>query len=234
MRIALSKLRPNYADWLRAEAPGVEIVDLFTSESPDEALASSDGLLLTGGEDIDPRRYARPEDVILCTEMDPARDAFEAQAIESAQRLAMPILGICRGEQMLNVAFGGSLFADIESQNDITKPHGRHPETKADSLHGVNVFPGTLLSKIIRTSSGEVNSAHHQAVRAMAPELRACAVADDGTIEAVEWKNPAGKPFLLAVQWHPERMDLASPFSINIARHFLFEAAAYAATKESA
>ena len=232
MIIGISKIRPNYAEWLRSEDPAVEVVDLSSTPSPVDALRHCDALLLTGGDDVHPSRYGMDADIALCEEIDAARDELELALIAEARELSLPILGICRGEQIINVALGGTLFADIYTQNGIEARHTRDTATKIDARHGVEVTPGSILHKIVRTTGGEINSAHHQAVRTVAPELEITARAPDGTVEAIEWKEPGGKPFMLAVQWHPERMERDNPFAINILRHFLFEAAAHSALKE--
>ena len=234
MRIGISKIRPNYAEWIRSADRDVEIVDLSTQTEPLGALTQCDGFLLTGGDDVHPRLYGMDDDLEFCTEMDEARDALELALIAKAQELQLPILAICRGEQLMNVALGGTLFADIYSQNGITSSHTKDPLTKIDAQHPVSVVPGSLLHKLVHATTGVINSSHHQAVRDVAPALRVTASAEDGTVEALEWKDPRGNPFMLAVQWHPERMDRSSPFAANILRHFIFEAATHAALKEPA
>lgn len=155
------------------------------------------GLVLTGGEDVEPARYgAAPHPKLEDT--DPARDAAELALIAAARERGLPILAICRGIQILNVAFGGTLYQDLGSERPGPVNH-----TGDDSRHAVRVEPGSLLERTLGTRAATVNSRHHQAIRTLASGLRAVAWADDGVIEAAEPLDAAG-PWMLAVQWHPE------------------------------
>ncbi|MCS6966673.1 MAG: gamma-glutamyl-gamma-aminobutyrate hydrolase family protein [Candidatus Kapabacteria bacterium] len=196
---------------------------------PLASLETCSGLVLTGGPDIAPRRYGHPEYEPLCTEPpDEARDELEMHLVEHAiERLQMPVLAICRGAQLLNVAFGGTLLADIPTQKPTEIIHWKTGES--DSYHPITIFPATLLWKYTRTESAEVASAHHQAVAEIAPVFTVTAIAPDGVVEAFEWANPQGRSFLLAVQWHPERMPWANPLSSSLAERFVVEAESYAA-----
>lgn len=161
------------------------------------ALAAVRGLVLTGGEDVGPDRYgAKPHPRL--GEVDPVRDAAELELIATAQARRLPILAICRGIQILNVALGGTLYQDLDSERPGLVPHS--DET---SRHAVRVEPGSLLARTLGTPAARVNSRHHQAIRDLAPGLKAVAWADDGVIEGAE---PADvhAPWMVAVQWHPE------------------------------
>ena len=167
---------------------------------PDAACGALDrvqGLVLTGGEDVAPARYGALSHPKL-GETDPARDAVELALIAGAGQRRLPILAICRGLQILNVALGGTLYQDLGSER-------AGPIDHADprSRHGVQVEPGTLLHDTLGTHETSVNSRHHQAIRDLAPGLRASAWAADGVVEAVE-PGDRGGPWTLAVQWHPE------------------------------
>lgn len=167
---------------------------------PDAACAALDrvqGLVLTGGEDVEPVRYGdRPHPQLA--ETDPLRDAVELALIAGARTRRLPIFAICRGLQILNVALGGTLFQDLPSQLPTGVDHGDRR-----SRHGVRVEPGSLLHRTLGAVDTTVNSRHHQAIRDLAPALCATAWAVDGVIEAAESKNGGG-PWTLAVQWHPE------------------------------
>ena len=155
------------------------------------------GLVLTGGEDVDPARYGRtPHDKLEDT--DAGRDAAELALIAAARERRLPILGICRGIQILNVALGGTLYQDLGSERPGPVAH-----TGDDVRHTVRIEPGSLLERTLGTGSATVNSRHHQAIRDLAPGLRAVAWTEDGLIEAVEAADP-NAPWMLAVQWHPE------------------------------
>jgi len=173
---------------------------------------SLDGLLLSGGCDIDARLYGE-ENFPFNGSFVEERDLFEIESCRSAARQKKPILGICRGEQVLNVAMGGTLFQDIGSQNAgrTMLMHVQKAPTYSCS-HDVKLEPDSQIRRIVLDESGassiEVNSFHHQAVKAVAPCLfKASAFASDGIIEAIE---PAGDDashrFTIGVQWHPERM----------------------------
>ena len=167
---------------------------------PDAACAALDGvqgLVLTGGEDVDPAHYhAAPHPKLGDT--DAARDAVELALIAGARRRRLPILAICRGIQVLNVALGGTLYQDL-----ATERPGKIDHADTAARHGLAVESGSLLHRTIATVTTTVNTRHHQAIRDLAPGLRATAWAEDGVIEGAE-PGAAGEPWLLAVQWHPE------------------------------
>ena len=155
--------------------------------------ADFDGFFFTGGVDVDPARYGESitgEGV----EIDPARDAFEFALYEAVKDSGKPILGVCRGIQFLNVARGGTLYQHIEGHRQTPIPAVERPQH-------VTVTPDTRLHALVGAEEIMVNSFHHQAIKNIAPSLVITAVADDGTVEAME--DPA-HPFFLGVQWHPE------------------------------
>jgi len=154
------------------------------------------GLVLTGGNDVDPARYhAAPHPKL--GETDPARDAVELALIAGAEARGLPTLAICRGIQLLNVALGGTLYQDLASERPGAVEHAG-----PGSRHPLRVKPGSLISRAVGAGAKPVISRHHQAIRDLAPGLRATAWASDDVIEGVERAN--GGPWTLAVQWHPE------------------------------
>ncbi len=219
----------NYAPWLRAVDPDVHIIDCepLTSEAAVSALDSCDGLILSGGPDVEPDRYERPDLRSMCHTIDPERDAKEFALVERARELRLPLLGICRGMQLLNVAYGGTLVADLPLLRASSELHGS--VDGVDATHDLHVEPGSILKHVCGVMDSTVNSAHHQSVDRIAQLFTVSARSADGTIEAFEWGDATlgGKPFLLGVQWHPERMSFEQPMSGSIARHFLHEADAY-------
>lgn len=235
MKIAISKASgspsyENYGRWLTSIDPDIEIVDLMTTPDPEVALqrlSECSGLLISGGPDVDPEHYGQPEKRELCGPIDAVRDTLELALAREGVRRNMPILGICRGAQVLNVAFGGTLVADIPTAIGRDVEHGRVNDT--DARHHVDIEPGSLIKRYARVLDGEINSAHHQAVEHLASAFAVAAVAPDGTIEAFEPADTTvgGRPFILGVQWHPERMEADNPLSTPIAEHFLHEVAAY-------
>jgi len=161
-----------------------------------------DGLLFPGGGDLDPSTYGMTTTAWLMG-IDGERDHLELTLARWALQDGMPVLGICRGQQLLNVAAGGTLIPHIPSLRPDALPHSdpnRAPEALA---HSVTVQPDSYLAKVGTPPSLEVNSSHHQAVDRVASGWRISAIAPDGIIEAIE---APGHPFALAVQWHPERL----------------------------
>lgn len=166
-----------------------------------------DGLVLTGGEDIDPECYG--EDPIPGLGIvNPPRDRTEMATLRLALDRELPILGICRGCQLINVAFGGTLYQDLPSQRPGPLTHTQE-EPWEQRTHYVRVLEGSLLQNVVGSNELMINSFHHQGVKDLAPGLRMTALAEDGTIEAVESRSYPG--WLLGVQWHPERYEASAP-----------------------
>ena len=159
-------------------------------------------MLLTGGGDIHPKAFGRSDGVAQTEGVDERRDNFEFKVIEKALAQRMPVLGICRGMQSLNVYCGGTLYLDLESGG-----YSRHHE-EMEKRTGIKLRlkNESMLAAIVGKNLGEVNSFHHQGVERVGKGLAVCARSDDGVIEAMEWADKNEAPFLLLVQWHPERM----------------------------
>jgi putative glutamine amidotransferase len=170
---------------------------MLAAERAGAALSAVRGLVLTGGADVAPDRYGAAPHPRL-GDVDPVRDAAELALIAAARARRLPILAICRGIQILNVALGGTLYQDLDSERPGPVPHS--DET---SRHAVRVAPGSLLERTLGMRSATVNSRHHQAIRDLAPGLQAVAWADDGVIEGAEPADGAAS-WMVAVQWHPE------------------------------
>mgnify|MGYP005854081443 CR=1 FL=1 len=166
-----------------------------------ELARNLDGLLLTGGADVDPRYYGE-ELVPGVHGISVERDEMEIALTRSFLALDKPIFGICRGLQMLNVAMGGALIQDIPSQEPRADRHRLRRNPRGWGLHDVMIRPGTMLESALGKTRARVNSRHHQAIKSVAEGLEASAKAADGVIiEAVESRSHR---FVLAVQWHPE------------------------------
>lgn len=161
-----------------------------------------DGLLLTGGEDVAPSWYGAPPSPHL-EAVSPERDRFELALFAIARERGLPMLGICRGIQLINVALGGTLWQDLATERPGPVHHSpdRH---RTERTHRVRVQAHSLAANALGRGELMVNSIHHQGIRDLAGRLTATAWADDGLIEAVE--GPADEPWLLAVQWHPEEL----------------------------
>lgn len=177
-----------------------EIVRLAPGQAPAEAF---DGVVLAGGVDVDPVRYgqtARPEANV---EVDLERDATDLAVFERAWREQAPILGICRGLQVVNVALGGTLVQDLPTVRPSQIEHQRRPRDRTRRDHMVRIASGTRLRALAGAGEIAVNSRHHQAIDRLASGLAVSATAPDGTIEGVE---TPGERWCVAVQWHPENL----------------------------
>jgi putative glutamine amidotransferase len=175
----------------------------LSDDDVDVVLDVVDGVVLTGGDfDVDPALFGETPHPSIGT-LKPDRTAVEIALFRGAQRRGLPILGICGGMQLINVLLGGTLWQDLPSQHPSPVAHSQK-QTKDLAGHSVGVVAGTALADLCGAGPLGVNSTHHQAIKAVAPDLIACAVADDGVVEGIE--GGAGGPFLLGVQWHPESM----------------------------
>jgi len=221
VKIALSKASPNYINWLKGTGSTLIPVDLY-SFSIDSALRIMDGcsgLLLTGGEDIYPGFYGSESDTGRCSVTNCHRDTLEIFLIGKALEMKMPVMGICRGAQILNVYLGGKLIIDIPS--DIKKSVIHQCEDYLHCFHTVFVTRGTTLHQIIQCDSGMVTTNHHQAVQVLSPFLKENTRSGDSLVEGIEWRDPDGKSFLIGVQWHPERMEKTNSLSGKLASEFI-------------
>lgn len=191
---------PGYMQGLGA-AGGIGVMLPLTDDPAvlKEIVSRVDGILLTGGSDVSPALYGEPK-AAFCGENDPQRDRMETRLIELALQADKPMFGICRGIQILNTVLGGTLYQDLKTQtgtdlvHSMDKPYDR-------TVHEVTVLPDTPLAALYGPGPLAVNSRHHQGIKALAPALRAQAVAPDGLMEAVYLP---GYRFVQAVQWHPE------------------------------
>ena len=225
MRIAVSKATTNYVNWLKKADTTAVFIDMYGLGLPAaiNELKNCSGLLVTGGEDVQPEFYGKGNEKQLCKEMDPRRDTLETELIKKALEMKMPVLGICRGEQIINVALGGTLIVDIPAFYK-SADHIRHQcEDYLKCYHSVDILKNTLLHDIVSCDTGFVTSNHHQAIEQLGGGLRINAMSKDGLIEGIEWDHPEGKSFLLAVQWHPERMDTSNSCSGKVLKEFFFQ-----------
>lgn len=169
-----------------------------------------DGFVLTGGQDVDPRRYGMQDDDASCEkvgEVTPMRDRVECQILDYAYAFDVPLLGICRGMQTINVYFGGTLYADLPTQfpgvDSLTGRPLSHWQTEepTEVVHYIDVTRGSKLHDILRADSSATNSFHHQGVKKVGEGFRATAYASDGLVEGIEATD---RTFMVGVQWHPE------------------------------
>ena len=210
--IAVPWPKPDYLDALARAGAEPRVLEPSRDGLP-AVLDTCDGVLLTGGADVDPALYADPARHPT-TVIDRARDDYELALTRAALDRGLPILAICRGVQVLNVAAGGTLVQDLPSEQPAALPHraGGAPDSVA---HEVDVSPGTRLERLLGGQLDAnhrvgVNSRHHQSVRTVAPGFRVSATAPDGVIEAIEQPDA---PFCLGVQWHPENFWRTGTFA---------------------
>lgn len=213
----------NYWNWF--EEPelknDVELIELSFLKKNEKDIYSCDGFILTGGIDVNPSFYGgKPEYDNKPKLFEPLRDKFEEIIYNYSQKAKKPLLGICRGLQLVNVLQGGRLIQDLSFAGNAK----HRAENGVDKVHSIKIERDSLLSDITNAQFGQVNSAHHQAIdtNAMGNNLVANAYCDSELIEGIEFKDKKDKAFMLCVQWHPERMkDKKSVFSEGIKKSFL-------------
>ena len=204
--IGIAFPRPDYVASLEQSGARVRVLDPATDPLPG-ALDHCDGVLLTGGVDVDPHVYG--ESAHPTVETDATRDDYELPLAKLAIARDMPLLAICRGVQVLNVAAGGTLIQDLPSQHASSTPHSI-VEPRNAIAHDVTITPHTCLSVLLgQPKAIAVNSRHHQAVKDTAPGFVVSAVSPDGVIEAIERPTSA---FCVGVQWHPENFWVTGQF----------------------
>ncbi len=206
---------PGYLSAVRQLNGHPVFINHFTpAHHLDILLDSLDGIVFAGGPDIDPALYNREIEPNI-GEIVPERDVLELELFNRVVQRRMPLLGICRGIQLVNVAMGGTLIQHIP---DHFKLDHQQKEDGGPFCHDVQIPKGSMLFDLVGKSSILVNSFHHQCIDDLAPKLIATAYADEGMIEAVECPD---YPFMMAVQWHPERTLDNDPYSIRLFRAFM-------------
>lgn len=194
------------------------IVPVELEEDVDQLIAMFDGLLLSGGADINPTLFNEEPHEYL-GEVSPSRDSIELELARRMLKTGKPILGICRGMQVLNVAVGGTLYQDLYKQNEgpILQHIQKAPNTHAS--HYVRVEKGSLLESIAGSERIQVNSYHHQSLKDVPSDFKVTGVASDGIVEAIESTD---EQFVLGVQWHPEALSAAADaVSLRIFEKFI-------------
>jgi putative glutamine amidotransferase len=218
--ILLSRAEENgtYMKFLHRADPTLILKSAYKqpADSIEIWLQQASGIVVTGGEDIHPSRYGKDDEVYKCGKFDLYRDSLELAMIAAARNRSIPMLGICRGEQMLNVALGGTLYTDIPT--DIGKKV-RHRKRRGTATHEVSIDTLSLLNQVTGVTSGTVNSFHHQCVDRPAESVAIAARSADNVVECIVYRYDDWNA--LGVQWHPERLDFEDPLAGNIAAWFL-------------
>lgn len=217
----------NYLNWFNQDDLGgdLELIELSFEKNNIEDIYKCNGFVLTGGVDVVPsiygglEEYAHKPQVFL-----PERDEFEKRIYEHAQKERIPVLGICRGMQYVNILEGGTVFEDIGEEANMV-----HKKGTEDKVHAVNIKKDSLLYAVTGLRRGVVNSSHHQGVnpKKLGDNLMVSAWSDTGDqiIEGLEFKVKTDKGFMLCVQWHPERMKEkeTNPLSQKVKEQFIME-----------
>ena len=201
--IILSKASSNYVKWIEDE--NVIILDAYTIKNTDSILALADGIILTGGEDINPLEYNDTSNIKVCGKINFSRDTFERKLFDFAFKNKLPLVGVCRGMQMMNVASGGTLYGDIPTEIGTTVIHRNNGEVMHEiALSCENIKYINLIFPLLKDTF-LVNSWHHQGLKDISQNLNVIARSYDGLPEAVVM-NDSVHPFMIAVQFHPERL----------------------------
>ena len=221
MLILISKdSHANIEQWLKAIDPDISTKVFYDipRDSMSFFLKKANGIIIGGGEDVNPLLYNKPEYISVCEAPDNFRDSIEVLMIEYAMRKKIPLLGICRGNQIMNVVNGGTLIPDIPSF--VPESNILH-RFKNDSAHYIIPVANSWIENSLNYDSIWVNSHHHQAVGKISPQFMVSAYAPDSVIESIEIKDKNAHPFAVGVQWHPESLD--DNLSEQIGKLFLEE-----------
>lgn len=219
-----------HQNWLQKSIGNdrVTCVNMYAIKSKDSVrimLKQADGIIISGGEDVNPALYGKQKELNRCGTINNHRDSLEQMMIAFAMNRKIPLLGICRGHQILNVTQGGSLIIDIPVDVGSKYLHRDSRKAKKKKSTAVNhivyIEKGTYLHNIVKIDSGSVYSNHHQAIEKIAPFFKVSSYGKDKVAESIEPADTLRHPFILGVQWHPEEMKVKNPLSGKIAVKFM-------------
>lgn len=210
----------QYKKWLLELDSNLIIIDLYglDIDSIENIMETIDALLISGGPDVNPKLYGEDSMHYLCEVPDDYRDSLEIRSIDYAFKNKLAILGICRGQQILNIYFKGSLINDLPSQTNSLISH--RGDTSV-AFHNINIVGQSYLNSLYTNDSAWVNSAHHQSVKKLGMGLKAYAYANDSIIESFGLQDTNYPNFFLAVQFHPEHLGLDNELATSIGRNFI-------------
>ena len=221
--IATAIMKKSIMDYVHAVDSNIVLIDFMKVKKGkrEEIFSRVSGLILSGGRDVHPSTYGRKDSLGICI-THKKRDAVELFLIAAAFRDSLPILGICRGHQIINASLQGDLYQDIptEFQGKVKVTH-RDPAEESYVYHQIALEKDSDLNRLYQIGEFEVNSFHHQAVKVHGKGMRIVAHAPDGLNEASEWAKGLNDRWVLGVQWHPERMFQAEPKHLNIMTDFV-------------
>lgn len=230
-RVLRTRLNTAYTAAARSAGLRPYILPVLADDDADAMLDGMAGLILTGGEDVDPAHFGEPSHHAL-GEVHAGRDAFELALVRAAQARRLPTLAICRGAQVANVALGGTLVQDLPSEWPSALAH-ESGRGRAERTHAVHLASGSRLARACGAGNIAVNSMHHQALARVANGLSAVAHAPDAVVEGIE--STGDDWWMLGVQWHPEELvDTVEPWDRAIFAAFAEAARAYALSADGA
>jgi putative glutamine amidotransferase len=221
--VATAIMKSSIVDYVHAIDSNIILIDFMKvkKNKRHENFEKVSGLILSGGRDVHPSTYGRKDSLKICV-THKKRDEVELFMIREALKDSLPILGICRGHQILNASLNGDLYQDIPTEYKGTKTVShRDPAEKEYVYHPIELAKSSELLRLYGTADFEVNSFHHQAVKIHGEGMKIVAHAPDGLNEASEWAKGLNDRWIIGVQWHPEKLYQKEPTHLNIMRDFL-------------